>query len=82
MAQEKKKRGRPKWQKQKAYAFTVDWALRGMKSWQSLYLREADKSVTWRITGLWLKWTFKTERVVVFHIHSHETEEWVLVTKK
>lgn len=76
-----RKRGRPKWVKQKVNAFTIDWALRGMKSWQRLYLKEADKSVTGRIANLWLSWTFKTERVVLFHIHSHETEEGVLVTK-
>lgn len=79
---EKKKRGRPKWSKAKRdYTFTFDWALRGMKSWQRLYMQKPDNWVSGRITTLWLSGTFKTERVIVVHLHTHETEEWVMITK-
>ena len=79
-----KKVGRPKGSKTKVkrqYAFTFDWALKGMKTGDVLYTRAEDKHVTSRTTALWLNWQFKTERVVVVHMKTWETEKWVLVTK-
>lgn len=81
---EERKRGRPKGSKTKAkrqYAFTFDWALKGMKQWDVLYTRQKDKDVTSRTTALWLNGQFKTERVVVVRMKSWETEKWVLITK-
>lgn len=80
----KKKAWRPKGVKnktKKVYQFSFDWALKGMKSWQRLYMQKPDNWVSGRITMLWLSGTFKTERVIVVHLHTHETEEWVMITK-
>ena len=70
-------RKRPK----RVYQFSFDWALKGMKSWQVLYTRAEDKHVTSRTTALWLNGQFKTERVVLVHMKTWETERWVLITK-
>jgi len=81
---ERKKVGRPKWKKnsvEKVYKFSYDWALKGMKSWQRLYMQKPDNWVSGRITALWLSGTFKTERVIIVHLHTHETEEGVMITK-
>lgn len=77
----KKKRGRPKWKSERVYRFSLDWALKGMKSWDILYSRQQDKDITSRTTALWLNWQFKTERVVVVHMKTWETEKGVLITK-
>ena len=65
----------------KTYTFSYDWALKGMKSWQRLYMQKPDNWVSGRITSLWLSGKFRTERVIVVHLHSHNTEEGVLITK-
>jgi hypothetical protein len=80
----KKKAWRPKGVKnktKKVYQFSFDWALKGMKSGDILYTRNEDKDVTSRTTALGLNWQFKTERVVVVHMKSGETEKGVLITK-
>ena len=80
----KKKVWRPKGVKnktKKVYQFSFDWALKGMKSGDILYTRNEDKDVTSRTTALGLNGTFKTERVVVVHMKSGETERGVLITK-
>ena len=79
-----RKVGRPKWKKnttKKTYTFSYDWALKGMKSWHRLYMQKPDNWVSGRITTLWLSGTFKTERVIVVHLHTHATEEGVMITK-
>jgi hypothetical protein len=76
-----KKRWRPKWQSKRVYKFSFDWALKGMKSWDILYTRKFDADVTSRTTALGLNGTFKTERVVMIHMKSGETEKGVLITK-
>jgi len=81
MVREKKKRGRPKGKSTRVYKFSFDWALKGMKSGDILYTRKFDADVTSRTTALWLNWQFKTERVVVVHMKTWETEKWVLITK-
>ena len=70
-------RRRPK----KVYQFSFDWALKWMRSGDILYTRSEDKKVTSRTTALWLNGQFKTERVVVVHMKTWETEKWVLITK-
>ena len=64
------------------YAYTFDWVLKGMKSWQEFYIKKNDAQVSSRIVSLGLQGTFTTERVVVVHLKSHKTEEGVLITKK
>lgn len=70
-------RRRPK----RVYQFSFDWALKWMRSGDILYTRNDDKHVTSRTTALGLNWQFKTERVVVVHMKSGETERGVLITK-
>ena len=65
----------------RVYQFSFDWALKGMKSGDILYTRNEDKDVTSRTTALGLNWQFKTERVVLVHMKSGETERGVLITK-
>lgn len=67
--------------KKKTYAFSFDGALKGMKSGDILYARKEDKDVTARTASLWLSGQFKTERVIVVHMKSWDTEKWVLITK-
>lgn len=78
------KKWRPKGSKnrnKKVYTFSFDWALKGMKPWQTLYTKKLDREVTARVVSLWLVWTFKTERVLMIHKKTNETEEGVLITK-
>lgn len=82
--EETKKAGRPKWKKNtrnKTYTFSYDWALKGMKSWQVLYMQKSDNWVSGRITTLWLSGIFKIERVIVVHLDTHATEEGAMITK-
>lgn len=81
MVREKKKRWRPKGKSTRVYKFSFDWALKGMKGGDILYARKFDADVTSRITSLWLSGTFKTERVVVVHMKTWETEKGTLITK-
>lgn len=76
-----KKRWRPKGKSTRVYKFSFDWALKGMRSWDILYTRKFDADVTSRTTALGLNGTFKTERVVMIHMKSGETEKGVLITK-
>ena len=55
--------------------------LRTMRPWEIRYYRNPDKDVTCWISQAWMTWQFKTERVVMVHIGSSETEKWVLITK-
>lgn len=65
----------------RVYQFSFDWALKWMKTGDILYTRNEDKDVTSRTSALWLNGQFKTERVVLVHMKSGETEKGVLITK-
>lgn len=71
-----------RWKTKRNYAYTFDWVLKGMKSWQEFYIKKSDAQVSSRIVNLWLQGNFATERVIVVHLKSHKTEEWVLITRK
>ena len=77
-----KKKRWERWKTKRNYAYTFDWVLKGMKSWQEFYIKKNDAQVSSRIVNLGLQGTFTTERVIVFHLKSHKTEEGVLITKK
>lgn len=77
-----RKRGRPKGStKKSSRKITRTDDLITMKVWDVRYYRKKDKDVTSWITQAWISWHFKTERVVIVHLGSSETEKWVLLTK-
>lgn len=83
----KQERWRPTKDKQERWVNKVDpyslsQQIINIKPWQYYYTRAEDKTVSWILATNKMSWQwFKTERVIVVHLKTWETERWVLVSR-
>lgn len=77
-------RWRPKWKKDSLprdpQKKSLRFDLMCMSSWDYIYKRCADSSVSSVCSMYGIEW-ITTERVVIVHMKTWDTEKWVLITK-
>lgn len=83
---EKWNKWRPKWIKQKEKSnvdpYSLSQQIINIKPWQYYYTRAEDKTVSWILATNKMSWQwFRTERVIVVHLKTWDTERWVLVSR-